>query len=138
AEFRAGLPDWQEEPTLFPETVSWAGNDALVVGARDIRSATGVAQMAYYVDLLAQTVTPITTFSDVAEPEDLLADDGAESPVYRIPRAGVVSPDGGTFFFLRHGIEGDRAGISAVSLPPDGSPPVDLGEIEDFELTPAA
>jgi hypothetical protein len=134
-DLHTGLPEWQGEETgLFPEFISWAGNDAVVVQSRDYQFATGISQMAHYVDLTAQTVTPLTTFDDVAENRDLYVSDDPESPILRIPRVGVVTPDGGTFLFLRHNFDRQYAGISAVSLPPDGSAPVKLGEIADFEL----
>jgi len=138
ADLRTGLPPEQDESALFPETLLWAGYDALVVLSRDVQFATQIGQMAYYVDLGTGEVTPITDFTDVVDIADIFVADDPESPVYRIPRSGVVSPEGSTFLFLRHGVNQERAGISAVSLPPDGSPPVELGEIEGFEITPAA
>lgn len=134
-DLRIDLPEWLAENTfLFPEVLLWAGNDAIVVQSLDVIGANGITQMAHYVDLAAQTVTPITTFDDVADKNDLFVDDDPESPLLRIPRAGVVTPDGGTFLFLRHNFDRQYAGISAVSLPPDGSAPVKLGEIENFEI----
>jgi dipeptidyl aminopeptidase/acylaminoacyl peptidase len=134
-DLRTGLPDWQGEETgLFPEFISWAGDDAVVVQSRDYQFATGISQMAHYVDLTTQAVTPITSFADIENNSDLYVDDDPESPILRIPRAGVVTPDGGSFLFLRHDANRQYAGISAVSLPPDGSAPVAIGDIEDFEL----
>jgi dipeptidyl aminopeptidase/acylaminoacyl peptidase len=138
-ELCTGLPTWQteDESALFPETVMWAGNDALVVLSRDVQFATNISQMAYYVDLVSGETTPITAFTDVPDVETLFVESD-ESPLYRMPRSGVVTPDGSTFLFLRHGVGMEHAGISAVSLPPNGSPPVEIGEIEDFNIFRAA
>jgi dipeptidyl aminopeptidase/acylaminoacyl peptidase len=138
-ELRSGLPAWQteDERALFPETVMWAGDDALVVLSRDVQYVTNISQMAYYIDLTTGETTPITTFTDVEDAEALFVESD-ESPLYRMPRSGVVTPDGEMFLFLRHGAGLEHAGISAVSLPPDGSPPVEIGEIEDFEIFRAA
>lgn len=139
ADLRAGLPEWQTESGLYPENLQWAGNDGLVVLSRDTQFVTtGISQMAYYVDLAAQKVTPLAHFEDVEGAPDLYREDGPESPVYRIPRSGVVTPDGGAFFFLRTGMNADNAGVSMLTLPPDGSAPLDLGTIENFGIYPSA
>ncbi|MBZ0290754.1 MAG: hypothetical protein K8I30_24220 [Anaerolineae bacterium] len=138
-DLRAGLPAWQTESSLFPEFMQWAGNDALVVQSRDTQFATsGVGQMAYYVAVETGEVTPLTTFEDVEGAPDLYRDDNPDSPVFRVPRSGVVTPDGGAFIFVRTGVNGSSAGVSLLPLPPDGSAPVDLGGIEDFGINPSA
>lgn len=134
-DLRSGLPEWQNaQRGLFPDVLLWAGNDALVVQSLDRQYSTGIFQMAYYVDLATQQATPITTFDDITEMSELYTSDDSASPLLRIPRAGVVTPDGSTFLFLRHNLNRTYAGISAVSLPPDGSAPLKLGEIEDFDI----
>jgi hypothetical protein len=138
-DLRSGLPFWQAEQSgLFPNVLLWAGNDALVVQSLDSQYNTGISQMAHYVDLASQQVTPITTFDDVTEMSELYTSDDPASPILRIPRAGVVTPDGGTFLFLRHDVDRNYVGISAVSLPPDGSAPVEIGDIKDFNIGPEA
>jgi hypothetical protein len=142
ADFRTGLLATQEITGLLPEVPLWAGNDALVILATDhVYSNPGVGLMAYYVNLGDKTVTPVVNFSDVADVRTLFEDNGPQSPIFRVPRKGVVSMDGTTFFFLRYGFGSDHidhAGISALPLPPDGSTPVELGDIDHFNITPAA
>ncbi|MEO8607967.1 MAG: hypothetical protein ABI690_08805 [Chloroflexota bacterium] len=138
---RAGLPSWQTETALFPDFLEWAGNNALVVLSRDnqISPATGIGQMAYYVDIATQTVTPLAHFEDVTSANDLYRGYEPGSAIYRIPRSGVVAPDGSAFFFLRFGAtSSENAGISMLPLPPDGSDPVEVGAIDGFGAYPAA
>jgi hypothetical protein len=137
-DFRTGLPTWQEESGLIPKVPLWVGNNALVILSEDLQFGQGIAQTASYVDLAAQTVTPLVNFDDVIEERDFYVEEGPQSPIYRLPRSGFVAPDGSAFFFLRHGFRPDAGGISAVTLPPDGSTPVVLGEIENFSVYPSS
>ena len=130
-DLRAGLPTWQTNSMLFPDFVEWAGNNALVVLSTDPQLPNGIRRTAYYVDITAQTVTPLANFEDVAQPSDLSLE---ESVSARIPQSGVVAPDGSAFFYLRVTIS--NAGISMLPLPPDGSDPVDLGAIDGFGVGP--
>jgi hypothetical protein len=139
-DLRIGLPSFQTESALLPDSLQWAGDNALVVLSRDNQNLAqvGVVQMAYYVDLATHGVTPLAQFEDITQLSDLFLID-ERSPALRIPRSGLVAPDGSAFFFLRYGPTGsDMAGISMLPLPPDGSAPVELGEIEDFGLYPAS
>jgi hypothetical protein len=139
-DFRTGRPSWQKETALYPDMLFWAGNDALVVLALDQQyTVGGVAQIAYYVSLADQAVTPLMDFQDVPDARSFFENDAPDGPIYRMPRSGVVSPDGSTFLFLRYGIDFNHAGISAIALPPDGSPPVEIGDdIDPFVISPAA
>jgi hypothetical protein len=128
-----GLPPVQQESAvLFTEALFWAGSDALIIYALDQTyvSEGSVRQITAYVDLIANSVTPLSDFSHIDDLNLMLETDSPDSPVFRIPRTGVVSPDGHTFFFLRYGPNEEHAGISALALPPDGSPPVELVDIE--------
>jgi hypothetical protein len=137
-DFKAGLPAGQSPvgvPTLLP---MWTGNDTLVVLALDpYLPPSRVGQMAYYVNLGDNSITPLSDFSDVTDMSGFFdPSDDLQAPVYRVPRSGVVSPDGKTFIFLRHSAGGTingHAGISTLALPPNGSTPVELGDIDNYD-----
>jgi hypothetical protein len=139
--FKAGLPAWgKDHSALMPETVSWVGDNGLLVSAADYQFATmGVAQNVFYIDLTTQAAKPMVDFSDVPDRQAFfkVGPDGT-SAMFRIPRAGVSSPDGKTFWYLNRDVAGEQAGISALALPLDGAAPRLLEKIDDFKVWVAA
>lgn len=139
-QFTLGMPDWAAEAArfLYPDAAPrWVGTDALVVTLLDGSYGLNLAQSALYVDLVSGEVSPMVDYSRITDRTALFADlDQFSSPVYLIPRAGVVSPDGDTFIFLSGSPESDKAAISTVTLPPDiTSAPSQIGHIDDFAIS---
>lgn len=137
-----GLPAWQEGKVRpLPLQLDWAGNDGLMVVARDDQYISRQpAQNIYYVDLAKDAVTPLVDFSSIPDLKSMFqvgADD--HSPLYTIPRIGVMLPDGKTYLYLHFDVGGDPdhiGGVSSVALPPDGSSPAFVGSIPNFKLGP--
>jgi hypothetical protein len=135
-DLQQGLPDWLPEDALLPpDTLTWAGNDGLVVLAANTVTRAPLAQNAYYIDLVAATVQPLLDFSALPDEEAFLAEDeNGDTPLLRMPRTGTVTPDGSTWVYV--GSNPGVAIIYALPLPPDGSPPTEIDRIEPLEVGP--
>jgi hypothetical protein len=128
ADMQTGVPAWYES-LLVPNTVFWAGDDALVIDTIDPMRGNAV-QTAYYVDLTSGDVSPLVDFSDLPDDPDLFENMGdPTNPLFQMPRTGAVSPDGSAFWYLSFSPADEQAGISQVALPPTGDAPVYLGDI---------
>lgn len=131
---QVGLPQGYEG-IFAPQQIAWA-KGGLVLYLAPLTGYDNLLTLhPVYLSLESGEVTPLADLSDVTSPQALMAR-GADgkAPIFREPRAGAVSPNGETFFFLHYyTFEGDYAALSAMRLPPDGSPPTLLGEITDFD-----
>jgi hypothetical protein len=139
--FQVGLPQYQKDRqvTPFPQRIMWAAGDhGVIVEAQDLRYITTYpAQNTYYFDADTGNVTPLVDFSDIPDqPSMLQFGQDNHTPVYRIPRIGVVSADGSSYLYLHLDPGGRSAAISAIHLPPDGSPPTLVGELPDYRIGP--
>gem|GEM_PF-4711433 len=93
------------ERPLIPNNLSWAGNDALVVASRDFEAAGPVVQNSYYLDLSAETVTPLIDLSSIQERTELFNQpENGEPPLSaQLPLASVAMPDGSGVVYLGMG-----------------------------------
>lgn len=132
-----GFPDWQTRmlARMIPFSLAWAGDGALIVGSLDVANISEIiGQNYHYVDVETLQITPLVDFSEIESAEALseTRDDG-HMGIYVMPRLGIVTPD--TFFYVHHDTDRDAAKtISAVALPPDGSGPTLVGELEDCDI----
>jgi WD40 repeat protein len=137
--FHTGLPDDPDQKKqLIPNTLSWAGNDGLVVTTRDISGMRGFPQNSYYVSLSEEKVTPLLDFTKLTGPVEYFNDASQAHYATKDPRSGIATPDGKGFIYL-----GQDAGVQTgyiwwKALPPDSEEPVLLGKIADFKVTLAA
>jgi hypothetical protein len=133
-DFRANHPDWQEEAMMMPQSLAWtADSSGLVVMGQDPMYATSIGMSAAYIDAQTGEVTLLVDYRDI--PDNVAwttaAEGEAHSGSYRMPRMGILSPDGKAFIYLHHDMGGSETiDISALPLPPDGSEPVYLGSVE--------
>lgn len=140
-QLHTGLPEWAfaQDGIVYPDALRWVGNDALVTTLLN-SSQNGIPQAAYYLDLTSGDVTSLTDFTNLANFDELNANsDDVSSPIYRLPRSGVVTPDGSAFIYLGANPPGTAAVISAVALPPGDAPEaLQIHQIEDFQVSEAA
>lgn len=137
--FHTGLPDDPDQKKqLIPNTLSWAGNDGLVVTTRSISGMRGFPQNSYYVSLSEGKVTPLLDFSGLTGPVDYFNDASQGHYATLDPRSGIATPDGKGFIYLGQDADVQTGYIWWKSLPPDDSEPVLLGKIENFKVTLAA
>jgi hypothetical protein len=120
-DLRLGFPEWQPVESIFPSGLAWAGDNALIVELLDQSfNAAAVTQNFQYVDLETRAVTPLVDLSDIESMAALVTVNDGQTPLYRVPRIGVVGDD--TFFFAHYDLSAQGfVGISAVALPVDGS-----------------
>jgi hypothetical protein len=133
-DFRANRPNWQEESMMMPQSLAWtADGSGLVVIGQDPMYITGISMNAAYIDAQTGEVTLLMDYRDVPDEQSWVtaAEGEAHSGSYRMPRIGILSPDGKAFIYLHHDMGGsEMIDISALPLPPDGSEPVYLGSVE--------
>lgn len=133
----AGLPAWYENHGPMLESIAWtAGGTGLVISAIDLRyRASHGAPVFYYIDANTGELNPLFDFSDVPSQESFFEEDeSGRTYIYRVPRWGILAPDGGTLFTVHHErTEEIEADIWAQPLPPDGSEPVVIGTF-NFEI----
>lgn len=141
-QFTTGLPAWTDEHNaLWPDVAPrWVGNEALVLTLLDTNFVTSIGQSALYIDLTSDSVTALVNFSGIESQTALYQDaSNLTSPIYLIPRAGVVTPDASTFIFLAGFPQAREAVISTVALPAsEPAVPTQISHIEDFQVNRAA
>ena len=128
-----GLPESQRELFMYITNPVWAaGGEGIVFRTFNPEFSTTFPGGNYlYVDVATGEVSPVIDLSDFPPPEEaFLIDEEGYSQIIRVPRDGAMSADGSTFVYLRHDVDPTMAQIAAVPLPPDGSEPVVLGEVE--------
>lgn len=110
---------------FMPYDAAWADDDGVVVYLYNQIYEHLFSVLVVYVNVETGAVTRLIDISDLTE-RDMLQepDDAGHLPRHYWPRRGLVSPDGGTFFYLHMERPGEDIHISALPLPPDGSPPV--------------
>jgi hypothetical protein len=131
-----GIPNWTDYAAMIPYHVEWAREGLLINtyndGFEDFQQAA--PSMAYFVTLPQGNLLPLVDMSAVPDMMSMQhPDDTGLTPIAQLPRAAVVAPDGVTAFYFHFDLSMDYAAVSAVALPPDGTSPVLLGEIPDFE-----
>lgn len=134
-----GASEWQTDElhNLNAVSVAWAGNQGLVVFLSNNGSYIGtdnIGTLAVYVDAASGEVTRLTDISRFTSSSTMnTADADGHLGRYYLPRRGMISPDGGTFFYVHRDPplyvhddvpEDHIINISALALPPDGKPPV--------------
>jgi len=55
---------------LIPNTIGWAGNDALVVSSKEMQMPGILPQTSYYIDLTKDQAIPLLDFSDIKSQAD--------------------------------------------------------------------
>ncbi len=137
--FHTGLPDNPDQKKqLIPNTLSWAGNDGLVVTTRGISGMRGFPQNSYYVSLREEKVIPLLDFTRLTGPVEYFNDASQAHYATKDLQSGIAAPDGTGFIYI-----GQDAGVQTgyiwwKPLPPDDHEPILLGKIEDFRATLAA
>lgn len=139
-DIKLGMPEWAiAESQLHPDLVQWVGNEGMIVYALDENVYDGIWANAYYVSLASKSVTPMNDFSKIPDRSAFVGEEGdSNAPILQIPRAGVVSPDGSTYLYLGYKPDPTHAYVWSRALPPDGSEPTLIGEIDPFVITRAA
>lgn len=139
-DFYALFPAWDENRTgFYLENLQWAGNDGLVVflynGAYD---ATFGSINYYYVDRSTGDVQPLVDFSTVPDAASMFqADETGKTPITKLPRVGVVAPDGTAFLYLNFAEFGsEETFVSAMPLPPVPDGAQRIGILQDFQGMP--
>ena len=124
-----GLPESQQDLEMFTLNPVWATDGAGIVFRAFGFSSEGLGFDTFlYVDVATGDVRPVVDLSDFRDFTQLREEDAPE--LLLIPRAGAVSSDGSAFIYLGYNADMTTAEIVAVPLPPDGSEPVVLGEVE--------
>jgi hypothetical protein len=96
-ETRPGKP---EELPLIPRQLEWAGNQALILNAEDYTfSSPPMTHNTFYIALETKEITPFENFSALG-PTDLYKEDDTESPLYKLPLAGFVTPDAKHYVYV--------------------------------------
>jgi hypothetical protein len=127
ADLSAFLPASTNGQT-FLQSVSWA-NGGMVITVADPTQPSVAASNTFFWESESNTLKAMVDFTALTNQGAYYrpGSDG-HSPLYALPRAGVVSPDGKSYIYLHFELPGGSATISDVPLPLDGSTPVDLGE----------
>lgn len=117
SDFQTGLMQ-----ALQPVDVNWAGDGGLVVFMSASDEGAGLPSMTVYVDVATGGVTPLVDISGLTNAEMMTTpDESGHLPMYYLPRRGLVSADGSTFFTFHQENEADEISVSAIALPPDGN-----------------
>ncbi len=134
-ELNAGLPDWLESP-LFPEGVAWSGENLVVSLYPFAFDGLLVTNQVVYLDMATGEITPLVDFSGIEQP-DLFTTDPATgiAPVFDVPRASVVMPDGSALLYQNVTPDG-VAGFSALALPPTSNAPARWWETDPVPPLP--
>ena len=125
---------------LIPNTISWAGNNAIIVSTKDSQVSGLIPQNAYYVDIDKGKATPLLDFSNLQSGADYFKEpaDGGLAPAAKSPRAGIVTPDGKGYLYVSTDVPPTSAYVWWKALPPAAEEPTLIGTIKDFQVTPAA
>lgn len=113
---------------LVPVNPQWVnGGRAVIVSIRDYGSQANVPSNFVYVDVATGALTPLIDFSGIS------VDDLSENPrrpdLPPVPWDAVINAAGTKLYFMPSPSLGVPA-IYALSLPPDGSPPALVAEVE--------
>lgn len=128
-----GMPESVHNVYFVTANPVWAGVGAGVVfqAVSRERSNGQPLQNFLYVDVETGEVTPVIDLTDFPAGADALSvNEEGYSPQLLLPRGGAVSADGSSFVYVRWDHQAELAQLASVALPPDGSDPVVLGEVE--------
>ncbi|MBN1799375.1 MAG: hypothetical protein JW822_12410 [Spirochaetales bacterium] len=139
------IPEWAGDAhSLIPFDLSWAADDkGLIIAMKSQGLQRYIPEQYYYINMATNDVKPLIDFNDIAsEKEFYIKEENGHTPAFRIIRAGMLSSTGKTLFTLHFdplsNAEDAMDNISVMSrqVPPDGTRPAFLGEIE-FVGSPA-
>lgn len=105
--FLAGMPEWVS--TLRFDDLVWRGTN-VIVGVYGGNGDDAVMQNYHHVDMATGEVTPLTDMSA------LTADDLEDNAAEMMPRAGILSADGETFFYVHYAENQHEVMLSSISL----------------------
>jgi Tol biopolymer transport system component len=134
ADLSALLPAFTDGKT-YPQSVSWANSGIVIPSENPFTAASWASANTFILAMPSKSLTGLVDFTGFPD-EAALSQVGSDghSAVFRLPRAGVVTPDGKSYIYLHYDSTLTPATISTVSLPPDGSAPIDLGQIDPYTV----
>jgi hypothetical protein len=124
---RATNPEFREAGgLLYPTGLAWTSDQTKLVVLAQNLAAQGIDadSILYHITLADGTLTPLTPFSDYTRAELTRPAANDRTPIYFMPRAAVMSPDGTAPMMLHMEMGGRTAGLSALA--PGGSGWVEL------------
>lgn len=136
-----GLPEHAQIPPAYASNPVWTADSSGIVFKSALVAAMSRGGLFpphnfLYVDVASGDVEPLFDLSDFPEGAAAFREDAnGVSPIASLPREGAVSADGTRFIYLSYDVDFDHPQLSMVSLPPDGSEPVLLADV-DFEMAP--
>ena len=126
----AGMPKYQQDARMATLNPVWTANgEGIVFRVFNPEMGIGLPVANYmYVDVASGDVRPLLDFTHIGEFSELVQQNSPE--ILLVPRAGAVSADGNSFISLGYNLEASSAQLVRIPLPPDGSDPEVLGQVE--------
>lgn len=130
AAMRRGLPAWIDGPLDFIQ-IAWANDGAGLVVSLNTTDAL-YTHHTLYIDITSGQIIPFADFSAFSQADMIARDANNQLPIFQLPRAGVVTPEGDAYIALHTFTNNDYAAVMHWPLPPE-EPPTQIAEITDYD-----